>query len=312
MPTSDASAPASRPALAAADILGASWMFAHESDPTNARPMQFREDGRITPAVHPNEARWRIEGGDLLLIAEDGQESARLSPTEGPPLAELRGPHLLDEGAGIRFILSRLDWNNRAPRNETRRLLASQIRDRGWRIGAHSYGAPALVDDAWADLHIGKFVSIAGGVVTALGNHRIDTVSTYPFASVDTVWPSVSDEPDHSSRGDIVIGNDVWIGMHAFITSGVTIGDGAVIGAHALVTRDVPPYAIVGGNPARVIRYRFSEDQIAALLAIRWWDWPDETVDRYLPLIMGRDIDAFIRAARQEPLELTVAMETPA
>jgi hypothetical protein len=108
------------------------------------------------------------------------------------------------------------------------------------------------------------------------------------------------DAPDHSSRGDIVIGSDVWIGLNVFIGSGVTIGDGAVIGAHAVVTRDVPPYAVAGGNPARVIRYRFSETQIEALLAIRWWDWSDEVVDRYLPLITSPDIDAFIAAAMAE------------
>jgi hypothetical protein len=113
------------------------------------------------------------------------------------------------------------------------------------------------------------------------------------------------DVADHNTRGDVVIGNDVWIGINAFIGSGLTIGDGAVIGAHAVVTRDVPPYAVAGGNPARVIRHRFAEAQIEALLAIRWWDWPDQVVDRYLPLIMSPDIDAFIAAARGETLQLT-------
>ena len=93
------------------------------------------------------------------------------------------------------------------------------------------------------------------------------------------------------------IGNDVWIGANAFIGSGVTIHDGAVIGAHAVVVKDVPPYAVCVGNPGRVVKYRFEPEIITALLKLRWWDWPDEKIDRFLPLILSPDIVAFLNAA---------------
>lgn len=288
--------------ITADDLLKRFWLFSHESDSGPGRTMIFQDDGRITPLLHPNEAQWRIEDGNLILSTTEGRDSARLWPREdAADIRELEGDHLLDPGARIRFRLRRFEWSQRLPaENESRKILADRIRDRGWSIGAHSYGAPTLIDEAWANLHIGKYTSIAGGAAVALGNHRTDTVTTYPFASIDCVWPSIPDIADHSSRGDVVIGNDVWIGMNTFIGSGVTIGDGAVIGAHAVVTKDVPPYAILVGNPGRIARYRFAPAQIEALLILRWWNWPDEVVDRYLPLLMSPDIDAFIAAAQAE------------
>lgn len=95
-------------------------------------------------------------------------------------------------------------------------------------------------------------------------------------------------------RGDTVVGSDVWVGRLSIIMSGVTIGDGAVVGAGAVVTRDVPPFAIVGGNPARVIRYRMTEPQREALLRIRWWDWPRERIVQAVPRLASADIDGFI------------------
>jgi acetyltransferase-like isoleucine patch superfamily enzyme len=151
-----------------------------------------------------------------------------------------------------------------------------------------TYGVP-LVDD-WHDgsqLYIGKYVSIASGVHVILGgNHRLDWITTYPFHD----WGLA--KPDHRiTKGDVVIGNDVWICQGATILSGVTIGHGAVIAAEAVVTKDVPPYALVAGNPARVKKYRFSEEQIKKLLELKWWDWPEEKVRQNVKLLCSPDIE---------------------
>lgn len=133
-------------------------------------------------------------------------------------------------------------------------------------------------------LKIGKFCSIACGTKFLFNsaNHALDSLSTYPFPLFFEEWnlekEKVTDAWDN--RGDIVIGNDVWIGYEAVILSGVTIGDGAIIGTRAVVTKDVPPYTIVGGVPAKSIRKRFDEKVIEALLKIKWWDWTEEKVAR--------------------------------
>lgn len=165
-------------------------------------------------------------------------------------------------------------------------------------MGAWSYGQPIV--HSWGEgarLIIGRYCSIAGDVHVLLGgNHRTDWVTTYPFSEQ---WHQhagkITGHP--SSNGNVVIGNDVWIGERAMILSGVTIGDGAVVGASALVTKDVPPYAIVGGNPARIIRYRFDPATIKKLLAIRWWFWPEDKIIRALPLMLSSNMSDFIHYA---------------
>lgn len=181
--------------------------------------------------------------------------------------------------------------------------LAPQIDRFGWRIGAHSYGHPQIYEPDYAGLTIGRFVSIGPNVTLILGNHNHSTISTYPFATLREYWPSAPEVDDHFSRGDIIIGNDVWVGANATIMSGVHIGDGAVIAAGALITKDVAPYDIVGGQPARVIKARHSPDIVAELLTIEWWDWPDETIDAMLPLILSTDVNAFINAAKSKATE---------
>lgn len=181
-----------------------------------------------------------------------------------------------------------------------RHSLAYKIEEWGWEIGDHSYGAegsPIVIEEKYARLRIGKYCSIAREVLMILGNHRSDTVTTYPFKDISFAWPEAADATDdHSTKGDIVIGNDVWIGARANIMSGVTIGSGAVIAAAAVVTKDVPPYAIVGGNPARVIKYRFPEKTIERLLAIAWWDWPEALIRERMQLLMSDNINGFLQA----------------
>lgn len=144
-------------------------------------------------------------------------------------------------------------------------------------------------------LIIGKFCSIACGVkfLFNCANHTLKSLSTYTFPLFYEEWEleksNVASAWDN--KGDIVIGNDVWIGFEAVILAGVKIGDGAIIGTRAVVTKDVPPYSIVGGIPAKVIRKRYSPDIIEQLLSLRWWDWTKDRIKRNLPFIMAGNIE---------------------
>ena len=143
-------------------------------------------------------------------------------------------------------------------------------------------------------LHIGDYVQIAAGVKIIMGGnhtHNPAFISTYPFADPDALKRS------YRPAGDTHIGNDVWIGMDAMIMPGVTIGDGAIIAARSLVTQDVPPYCMVAGTPARVIRQRFAVQETTRLQALAWWDWPDEQVQALLPLIQQGEVALLEQAA---------------
>ena len=151
-------------------------------------------------------------------------------------------------------------------------------------------------------LVIGKFCSIACGAKFLFNsaNHTLRSLSTYIFPVLFEEWGlDVERIPEAwDNRGDIVIGNDVWIGYEAVVLAGVTIGDGAVIGTRAVVTRDVPPYTIVGGVPAKPIRTRFPEKTIQQLLELRWWDWPPERVASGIDAIQSGDLEALRRLAQ--------------
>jgi acetyltransferase-like isoleucine patch superfamily enzyme len=185
------------------------------------------------------------------------------------------------------------------PHNLTRLHLKAGVERWGWQIGDFSYGAPKVrFADADAGLSIGRYCSFSDGVEVFLGgNHRWDWVTTYPFSGLRDLWPEAPATRDHhATRGPVEIGHDVWFGSGAVVLSGVRIGTGAVIAARAVVTRDVPPFAIVAGNPARVIRLRFADDQCAALLASAWWDLPREAVARLIPVLQSGDIEAALAA----------------
>ena len=144
-------------------------------------------------------------------------------------------------------------------------------------------------------LIIGKFCSIACGVkfLFNCANHTLKSLSTYTFPLCYEDWELEKSYVASAwdNKGDIVIGNDVWIGFEAVILAGVKIGDGAIIGTRAVVTKDVPPYSIVGGIPAKVIRKRYSPDIIEQLLSLRWWDWTKDRIKRNLPFIMAGNIE---------------------
>ena len=144
-------------------------------------------------------------------------------------------------------------------------------------------------------LKIGKFCSIACGTKFLFNsaNHTMRSLSTYPFPIFYDEWAhGIWADKAWDNKGDIVLGNDVWTGFESVILAGVTIGDGAIIGARAVVTKDVPPYTIVGGVPARPIRKRFSDEEIAALLKLRWWDLPPAKILERIKFIQSGNLAA--------------------
>ena len=147
-------------------------------------------------------------------------------------------------------------------------------------------------------LIIGKFCMIASDVQFIMNgaNHLTNAISSYPFAIFGQGWEGAMEGKAYPTKGNTRIGNDVWLGYKAAIMPGVTIGDGAIIGAYAVVTKDVPPYAIVAGNPATVIRKRFSDGDIERLLQIRWWDWPIDKITRNVQLFTGNNIEGLEKA----------------
>lgn len=145
-------------------------------------------------------------------------------------------------------------------------------------------------------LIIGKFCSLASGVTFVMGsaNHRMSSISTYPFNVFGGAWQEAT--PPHLSqlpfKGNTVVGNDVWIGRESVIMPGVSIGDGAIVAAYSVVTKDIPPYTIAGGNPAKQIRPRFDSEMIELLQAVRWWDLEGEALVEFLPTLCDGDLES--------------------
>jgi len=158
-------------------------------------------------------------------------------------------------------------------------LRASILRRRGIHIGKFSYGFETLTRKRSTVAAIGAFTSIAQNVQASLGNHPTDRVATHPFFYLPQFGLTPRDRRDILRKYEpIVVGHDVWIGRDVTLMTGVTIGHGAILAAGAVVTKDVPPYAVVGGVPARIIRMRFPPEIVEQMLAIAWWAWPDEKI----------------------------------
>lgn len=178
-------------------------------------------------------------------------------------------------------------------------------------IGDYTYYASEGAEDFFVDnvlyhhpghgqLWIGNFCSIANGVQFIMGaaNHSMQSFSSYPFNQIKKEWRDKlgMTAADMPQRGDTRVGHDVWLGRDARILPGVTIGNGAVIGASAVVAKDIPPYAVAVGNPARVVKYRFDEETIAFLQELKWWDFSEEQIDQAIPYLTSLDLEASKKA----------------
>jgi acetyltransferase-like isoleucine patch superfamily enzyme len=173
--------------------------------------------------------------------------------------------------------------------------------------GKHTYGRATVHFAEYSDnskLTTGNFCSLSMNLNVFLGgNHRTDWVSTFPFGHIHhNIFDKFNGVGHPATKGDVTIGNDVWIGYNVTIMSGVTIGDGAVIACNSHVVKNVEPYSLVGGNPAKFIKYRFTPEQIEKLLEIKWWFWDDEKINKFSPLLCNENIDEFIKEASSDSL----------
>jgi virginiamycin A acetyltransferase len=153
-----------------------------------------------------------------------------------------------------------------------------------------------LFDFTGDKLIIGKFCMIASNVQFIMngGNHLTNALTSYPFAIFGNGWENAMNGKSYPNKGDINVGNDVWIGYNATIMAGVTVGDGAIIATNSTVIRDVEPYSIVGGNPANLIKKRFNDEKISKLLALKWWDWDIDKITRNIQNLTSNDLDKLI------------------
>jgi len=195
-----------------------------------------------------------------------------------------------------KFINRIKQWKRRSSPYTKDKLIGSRFS-----IGEYTYGRPAVLEfQENTQLIIGKYCSIAPNVKIFLGgNHRVDWMTTYPFSDWPDEFPTAKGISGHpATKGDVVIGNDVWIGHSCIILSGVSIGDGAVLAAGSVVSKNIGSYEIWGGNPARFIRKRFSEDVIQRLIVIKWWDLSREKVLPLIPHLMSQNFEKFEEAIR--------------
>lgn len=273
--------------------------------------MSDRAGSSVLPsgALAPSTERPRTVKAEMKLVHRGGSAKLRRR------LEKLEGHVQQLRGAKLRRRLEKLEAQVQRLRREQKKLgrrykgaqraaprpeplerpepLSSHITH-----GRHSYIGRTTHAIAYpgdhAAVYVGSFCSIADWVEFMVGgNHRVDWVSTYPFR-VRLGLPGALCDGHPATKGDITIGHDVWIGRGARILSGVTVGNGAVIGASAVVGSDVRPYAVCVGNPAREVRRRFGDEQIAALERIAWWEWPEERIRAAIPRLTSSDVDRFI------------------
>lgn len=167
------------------------------------------------------------------------------------------------------------------------------------RVGKGTYGHENInfikSPETNFDLYIGNYCSIGEQVTVYIGgDHNVNFLTTFPFGKREKHLNSVRVDETTTFKGDVIIGSDVWIGMKTTIMSGVTIGHGSIIAANSHVVKNVEPYSIVGGNPAKFIKYRFNEEIIKKLLEIEWWNFNEEKINKYLNILCSKDYQKFI------------------
>lgn len=174
-----------------------------------------------------------------------------------------------------------------------------QNQDRIRTVGKHTYGQHNIEIYYWGEgtwLDIGSFCSISGHINVYLGgNHRIDWATTYPFGHINqNIFNSFNGQGHPQTKGNVTIGNDVWIGTSVTIMSGITIGDGACIASNAVITKDVEPYSIIGGNPAKLIKKRFDDETINQLLELKWWELEDPYINQMSPYLCSSNFKEYL------------------
>lgn len=287
-------------------LVSSSWLISHDGDTPSSGETFFYADGLTGGTRFGHFARWDILDGTVVLLDGHEQVSSYLTKVDTSEAVLTLSGICLDSTLPYKTIsvkeYRRLDCKrvlqNLPEAGQFRHLqeyLSEKYSDvyNRWDIGSYSYGNPTVLEPELANLRIGRFVSISWGVNIALGAHRISGISSYPFAAMRHFWPAAIHGSSHSTKGDVVIGNDVWIGTNVFIGSGVTIGDGVVIAANASVVKDVPPYAVVAGNSSRIVKLRFSSELITKMLNISWWNWDDEIIAAAMPAITSENIQDF-------------------
>ncbi|ESQ91746.1 hypothetical protein ABAC460_05240 [Asticcacaulis sp. AC460] len=252
-------------------LMSRTWRYGTDRRNPIAAPVRLLPDGRIEGYSHPNEASWLLDDlGQLCFYHESGQMSLCFDTVNRVnSRIWMSGQHRFSEQPLI-LHLETITPGMDDGQDWTERALEEQILTHGWNIGEYTRGVPSVRNEGRSGLTIGRYSHIGTGVVINQGDPSADGVT---------------------------IGSDVRIGDDAVIASGVTIGDGAVVEAGSTVTANVPPYAIVAGNPAQVTRYRHDEATIAKLLEIAWWNWPHDKVQENIAAITALDVEAIQQAA---------------
>lgn len=275
------------------------WCLYQENGAVLSDFIRFKKNGEIWGYRHEGARFWKYKKNVFYILNKEKAISAKFKKikTIGGSF-RFKGKAILAKDNLKLFLQSQPDDYQPSAFSPTKDIYPLN------KIGTHTYGKFDIIDaNPKSDeiFEIGKFTSLGPNIKLIAGNHNYKFVTNYPFQSIDaishakTFWRLLDNTiEDHLFNEKTIIGHDVWIGHSAIIKGGITIGNGAIVAAGAVVTKDIEPYTIVGGNPAKVLKKRFTDSQIEKLNAIKWWDWDDEKINENLAYIMSENIDRFI------------------